>query len=193
MVYATPWGTPFCEVCSIATLFITGLVAPYIQLTPVFAREVLGVGPVLLGLMSGMDGFGALLGSMMLASRDNVRRLGLIFLVGALTHAFIIVMFSLSTVYLLSVVLMFAAGVGLAGFVTMQTSLIISVARPEMRARAMGVLTLAIGGMPLGTFYVGLLANHVGAPMAVALNSLACIVLLAILIVSQPALRRFSL
>ena len=185
-------GNPALRGVLIVTVVFNLLLSPYIQLTPVFARDVLGVGPALLGLMSGMDGFGALLGALVVASAGGVRPLGLIFLLGTLTAGLAVFLFSLSTVFVLSLAMLFLAGLGLSGFGTMQTTITASVVRPEMRARAMGVLTLAIGVMPLGMTYMGFLADRLGAPKAVALNSLACVGLVLALVVLQPGLRKLS-
>ncbi len=191
LVYA--WSTPIVRGVLLVTVFFNLLVAPYLQLTPVFAREVLGVGPALMGLMSGMDGMGALLGSMALASMGaNIRRLGAVFLAGTLIVSLGIVLFSASTIYLLSLATLFFAGIGLSGFATMQIAIIVSTVRPDMRGRAMGVITLAIAAMPLGMTYMGLLADRYGAPAAVGGNAAACLVLLLVIVAFLPGLRRFK-
>ena len=191
LVYA--WRTPIVRGVLLVTVFFNLLVAPYLQLTPVFAREVLGVGPALMGLMSGMDGMGALLGSMALASMGaNIRRLGAVFLAGTLVVSLGILLFSASTIYLLSLATLFFAGIGLSGFATMQIAIIVSTARPDMRGRAMGAITLAIAAMPLGMAYMGLVADRYGAPAAVGGNATACLVLLLVIVAFQPGLRRFK-
>jgi predicted MFS family arabinose efflux permease len=191
LVYA--WRTPIVRGILLVTVFFNLLVAPYLQLTPVFAKEVLGVGPALMGLMSGMDGMGALLGSMALASMGaNIKRLGAVFLGGTVVVSLGILLFSASTVYLLSLAALFLVGFGLSGFATMQIAIIVSTARPDMRGRAMGAITLAIAGMPLGMAYMGFLADRYGAPAAVGGNAAACLVLLFAVVVFQPSLRRFK-
>ena len=191
LVYA--WRTPIVRGVLLVTVFFNLLVTPYLQLTPVFAREVLGVGPALMGLMSGMDGMGALLGSMALASMGaNIRRLGAVFLACTLVVSLGILLFSASTIYLLSLATLFFAGIGLSGFATMQIAIIVSTARPDMRGRAMGAITLAIAAMPLGMAYMGLVADRYGAPAAVGGNAAACLVLLLAIVAFQPGLRRFK-
>jgi MFS family permease len=190
LVYS--WRTPIVRGVLLVTVFSNLLIAPYLQLTPVFAKDVLGVGPVLLGLMSGMDGMGSLLGSMVLATMGlKLRRLGAVFLAGTAVVSLGVLLFSASTIYLLSLAALFFAGVGLSGFVTMQIAIIVSTARPDMRGRAMGAITLAIAAMPLGMAYMGLLADRYGAPLAVGGNAVACLALLFAVVVFQPGLRRF--
>ena len=184
-------GNPVLRALLIVTVLMNALVFSYIQLTPVFARDVLKVGPALLGLMTGMEGAGFLLGAVALASFRNVRRLGFIFLLGGLTSGIAVLLFSQSTVYSLSAILLFFAGIGLGGYIVAQHVIAVSVP-PEIRARVMGVVALAIIGQPLGTIYVGFLADHLGAPAAVGINSLACSILVFAVMVFQPELRRFS-
>ena len=142
--------------------------------------------------MAVLVGLGAVLGCMGFASARKFRRLGLIFLLGTTAVSCAIFAFSMSTVYLLSCTLLFIAGLGLSGFATMQTTITTTVAQADMRGRAMGVLVLAVGAMPVGIAYVGFLASHIGAPMAVGVNSLACVFFLLAVLAFQPGLRRFS-
>ena len=62
-----------------------------------------------------------------------------------------------------------ATGIGGAGFATMQATLTYLVVPPEMRGRALGVLSTAIGTGLLGFLQLGLLAELLGAPAATAL------------------------
>lgn len=186
-------GSPVLRGVLIVSVLVNALVFSYTSLTPVFAKDVLGVGPGLLGLMSGMEGAGFLVGAMLMASMGGARGLGFIFLLGALTCSLSVFLFSMSTVYLLSLALLFFLGMGMGGFVTTQHVISISKVRPEMRARVMGVLALALASMPLGIAYAGFLADHIGAPKAVGVNAFAALVLLLVAIAFQPRLRRFSI
>ena len=166
------------------------MVAPYFQLTPVFAREVYGVGPGLLGLLSGMDGLGALTASIVLASAMGLKRLGLVFVGGSLLVTGTIVVFSQVPWYLMAMPLLIVAGVGIGGFASMQTTLSVLHASPAMRGRAMGAVALGIGALPLGMALVGALAEAFGAPMALGMTASLGFVLILAVGVFQPALRR---
>ena len=63
----------------------------------------------------------------------------------------------------------FAAGFGVAGFSSMQSTILLSVTPPEVRGRVMGLLAVSVGTMPLGILYAGFLADWLGAPMGLAL------------------------
>ncbi len=177
----------------IITVFVNFLIFPYMQLTPVFARDVFGVGPALMGLMSGMDGVGAFIGAAVFASMMVVRRPGIIFIAGALLMGLGVFLFAVSPSYGVAMPMLFLAGLGISGFVTFQTTITITAAEPEMRGRAMGAVSLGVGFLPIGMLYTGALAEWLGAPTAVAINTLACIVILLIVSALLPGLRRASL
>ena len=77
--------------------------------------------------------------------------------------------FAMSDIYLVSLVLLFIAGIGTAGFTTMQISLALGAVPQESRGRAMGAIALAIGASPLGMLVLGQMAEVWGAPTALAL------------------------
>ena len=184
------WRTPVLRAVLLVTLAINLFVAPYLQLTPVFAREVYGVGPAWLGLLSGMDGLGALTASIILASVAGLRRLGLIFAGGALFVSMMIALFSQAPTQWLAMPLLAAGGLGIGCFATMQTTLSVIYATPEMRSRAMGAVALGIGMMPLGMAFVGALAEAFGAPRALGVTASTGLLLILAVAVFQPALRR---
>lgn len=184
------WRSPVLRNILLVTLAINLFVAPYLQLTPVFARDVYGVGPGLLGLISGMDGFGALIGTIFLASATGLRRLGRVFIGGALLLAVMVALFSQVPVYWLAMPVLVAVGFGVAGFATMQTTISVVHASPEMRGRAMGAVALGIGALPLGMAFVGVLAEAYGAPMALGITAALAASITLVIGVFQPALRR---
>lgn len=184
------WRNPVLRNVFLVTVAINLLVAPYLQITPVFARDVYGVGPGLLGLVSGMDGFGALIGTMVVASMAGLKRLGRLFIGGCLLLAFSVTAFSQAPTVWLGVPVMVVVGFGVSGFVTMQTTLSVLHASPEMRGRAMGAVALGIGGMPIGMALLGALAEELGAPMALGMTASLGFVIILTIGIFQPVLRR---
>jgi predicted MFS family arabinose efflux permease len=165
---------------------------PYQHMVPVVAKQVLGLGPQLTGLLLAADGLGALSGSLVIASLGDVRRKGRLFLIGSLLLMGAVLFFSLSRWYPLAFGLLFIAGAGIACFATMQSSLVLTNASDAMRGRAMGTLMLAIGFGPLGALQIGALASVVGAPTAVTVSAGSGIVLLAFILWKVTALWRLT-
>ena len=62
---------------------------------------------------------------------------------------------------------MAATGGGFFG--ATQSTLVLTTVPNEMRGRAMGLLSMAIGALPVGTFVLGEVAEPLGAPLAVVL------------------------
>lgn len=165
------------------------LVFPYQQLLPVFARDVLNVDAVGLGALSASAGIGSFLGATAIAASDRVSRSGLWFWVGSCLMSLGLVGFALATSFPLALGLVAISGVGQAAFASLQSTIVLGTASAQLRGRAMGVLTLAIGSAPLGTLEVGALALVLGAPLAVALNAAACAALVGLVAVRLPRFR----
>jgi MFS family permease len=138
---------------------------PFQFLLAVVARSVLGVGPIRYGLLSGAMGSAALITSLLLTwvPAHHATR---VFAFGSALVLSSVVVLGLSQVYLLSLASMLAAGVGFAGFAAMQISIALRAAPPSLRGRAMGTVALGIGLQPLGVLAIGLIADAVGAPVA---------------------------
>jgi hypothetical protein len=70
------------------------------------------------------------------------------------------------------------SGIGGACFATMQGTLTWLVTPPELRGRALGLLSTAIGSGLIGFLQVGLLAEWLGAPAATSIVAAAGLVAL---------------
>jgi MFS family permease len=153
------------------TVIMNALAFSYVQILPVVARDHLGVGPGLMGLLASADGMGTLVGALLLAALGHLPYHGRIFALGALLELVSLLAFAASPWYALSVVLLLGVGLGNAGFSTMQSTIILLSAAPGMRGRAVGILGLCIGSTPLGLLELGAVAAVVGAPAAIGLNA----------------------
>lgn len=150
----------------VANLFLF----PFVSMTPVFARDVLGVGTVLFGILGAASGFGSLVGLVVLGALPDPKGPARVFAYGVILAMAIILLFTFSRVFFLSVALLFVAGLGTAGFASMQFPLVLKGAPESVRGRAMGVLMIGIGMGPIGVLITGATAELWGAPVAVAIN-----------------------
>jgi MFS family permease len=171
------------------SVFMNVLVFPYQQLMPVFARDELHVDAVGLGGLTAASGIGSLLGAAAIASSRRISRSGLMFWVGSCAMSCCLVGFALSGNFKLALALIAVAGVGQAAFASLQSTIVLGTASDQLRGRAMGALTLAIGSGPIGTLEVGAVAVALGAPLAVALNAGVCAVLVAVVAARLPRFR----
>jgi len=143
----------------------------FLPLVPVFADK-LEVGPLLTGLLGSGLGIGMVLGSLVLASRETQRR-GLIYVGGSCVSMVFLVGLALAPWYWVALLALIVAGGGMAGFATMQSALVMVAAGDEMRGRAMGALSMAIGALPIGMLMLGGVAEAIGPSAAVAISSIA--------------------
>ena len=173
----------------LVTIVMNVLFFPYRFLIPVIARDVLGVGPDLMGLMDSISGFGASAGAIAIASLTNVQRHGRIFLAGSIAGSACLLAFSFSEVYAASMALLLLLGFCIAGFSTMQATVVMVVARAGMRGKALGVISLAIGTSPIGSLIVGAIADRLGAPTAMSITAGASLVLLVLIGLLMPSIR----
>ncbi len=188
---------------------------PYSTLMPVFASKVLGgsaqpvVGflcdgpqPIMrcrapdalpLGMLLTTVGVGALVGALWVASLpDHIRR-GRWLTAGNLGFPLLLLGFAASRSFLLSLVLLF--GVGIA-FV-MQNALantLLQIATPdEVRGRVMSVYSLTFQAfMRGGGLQAGLVADGIGAPLAVGLGAAVSLVYGAYVAVRYPRVREMA-
>lgn len=198
---ASPWATmveglryihghPTIPGVLLITVTINILVFPYQTLLPVFARNILGQGPVGLGLLGAASGVGSFVGLLII---NRIRRFfspGRIYATGSLFLSAAVVTFAASTSYPLSVALLILAGMGHVCFSVMQSTIVLTSSIDNMRDRAMGALVLAIGGGPLGSLQMGALAAVFGAPTAVGLTCAISALIVLSVTAAFPTLRK---
>jgi MFS family permease len=163
---------------------------PYASMVPVLGRDVYKVEPVLIGILSAAEGAGAFVGALVVAFLIRPSWFNKVYTLGALT--FISGIFCLSFVdkYFLGVSILWVAGLGMAGFGAMQSTLVLTLAPKNARSRLMGVLSVCIGCAPIGLLNLGLLADLFGAQIALTIISSAGLAALLLTIICIPQLRR---
>lgn len=171
------------------TLIMNFLAFPYLNILSVFARDVLDLGPLGLGILGSANGVGALVGLLVV---NRIRhRIGnqWILVVGSGFYCLMVLLFSLSTNFYLSLGLLALAGLGRICFGVMQSSILLLTASDEMRSRAVATLSLFIGTGPFGQMQIGALAEGLGAPLAVFLHSCAALLALIVMTALSPGYR----
>jgi MFS family permease len=162
------------------TIVMNFFCMPYQQMVPIIARDTLGVGSALYGLLASSSGLGVLTGTLLIAGH-TINRRGTTFSVGATLMLVAVFLFAFSPSYSLSILLLLLAGLANAGFVVMQPLLVLHSVPSALRGRAMGALALSIGISPLGVLTIGILAESYGATFAIAIMAGAGFVLLNVL------------
>lgn len=164
------------RIVSIIALFsLFGI--PYITLLPVFARDILDVGPKGLGILSGSSGAGAFVAALIIAFKGDVERRGRLLVAAGTVFSIALFFFSVSREYSLSALMLLFAGWGMVSFLAVSNSFIQLTIPDALRGRVMSVYALVfLGVAPLGNAVMGSLAHLIGAEKAVSLGSLLCLV-----------------
>lgn len=170
------------------TVAMNFLLFPYMPMVSVIARDVLHVGPTLMGILQAAQGLGAVTGAISIASAGNISYHGRIFVGGALLSLIGLGIFSMSEWYIFSFPTVVCIGLGVSGFTTIQAALVMLVTKKEMRGRALGVVSLAIGSGPLGSLALGATSNVVGPVHALGINALAGIIAVTGIAVAIPSI-----
>ena len=152
----------------------------YAAMIPVWAVENFNVNPVFVGLLASAEGGGAFLGSLTLAFWARPEHFRRLFLIGAVIFVAGLLIASKLTLYGVALLVLFVAGVGIAAFGAMQSTLILKESLPQYRSRVMGVLAACIGAGPLGVLNIGLIAELTSASTAIALSSALGLALIAL-------------
>lgn len=164
----------------------------YSSMVPVIGKEVLNATPPEVGLLSSMEGIGALVAAGAIAGVARPLWFGRLFLIGSMMTLVGAFCFSQSGSYGFSLMVLTAAGMGSAIFATMQSTLILTSVPAERRSRAMGVMTTTIGIGQSGVLWLGAMAGWFGAAGAVAISAVIGIVLLLTFAALWPAMWRRS-
>jgi len=144
-------------------------VGPFQSLMPVFAEDVLGVGAGGLGVLMLAAGFGALVGSIsVVAIGESVAHQKLELVFGLLAAASLTA-FALSPSFALSILLVMITAFATTGFMVVNMTVVQIMTPDYMRGRVVSVRFLVIGLMPFGALSMGVAAESVGAPTAVAI------------------------
>jgi len=181
------WTSPTVRAVLLVTVAMNTLFFPYQHMLPVFAREVLALGPVGLGSLVAADGCGALLGALLIAARRGGLGHRTMFGAASLAGPLLLVALSGSRRVVLCAALLFVMGLAESAYAAMQSTLVLLSAPERMRGGVMGILSACIGTQPLGTLALGLLAGSAGVPVAFTVNALAA--LLVIVPLSVPLVR----
>jgi len=160
-------------------------------LLPIFADQVLHVGPTGFGFLTASQGAGALVGALSLAVFQRRLAAGNVqFLIGLAWSVFLVA-FSLSHVYLLSLLLLALAGFCQIAFIAISNTRIQSATPDHLRGRVMALYAQALMGVgPVGSFQAGTLAHFFGAPVAMGFGAVVSVIFVTASRILRPAVFR---
>ena len=163
-------------------------------LLPIYARDILFVGPTGLGMLYAARAVGSVSAAAAMSLRGPVRRSGLWVFIGVGIYGLATVLFAYSGMFWVSLLMLTLTGVGdtissiLRGTINqLQTP-------DELRGRMSsinGIFTMS--GPQLGQFEIGIIAAWFGSEMAALTGGLACLTMLATVGAIFPRVGRFRI
>lgn len=159
---------------------------------PLFADDILNVGPQGMGLLFAAPSAGAVMASLVCSIYGAGRRQGQLLLGAVVVYGLATTVFGLSTSFWLSMLML--ALTGAADTVSMVVrGTIRNLETPdELRGRMVSVNMLFFAGGPqLGEIEAGVAARLLGGPLSVAVGGLACAISTGVIAALNPTLRRY--
>ena len=176
----------------VVTVLVNFFGTSYTSMVPVIGGQKFGLSAFPIGVMVAMEGLGAMFGGILIAFVCRPPQFARVYLYGSYLYIAMIAVFSLAPGFAFSLPSLLLGGLGMAGFGAMQSALIFSVTEPRMRRRVMGVLVVCIGASPLGVLHTGLLAEWLGADIAIRVVALEGLAALSVCFWRWPELGRLS-
>ncbi len=147
-----------------------------VALLPVFAKDILGVGPAGLGLLRAAPAVGALCSAMVLTRWPVRERAGRTLLTVVGIYGVTIIVFGLSTTMWLSLLALAAGGAADLVSVVLRQTILPLVTPDELRGRVTAVEMVFISASnELGAFESGVAAALIGAVPAVVLGGVVTV------------------
>ncbi len=163
-------------------------------LLPVYAEEILRVGPPGFGILSASLEAGALLMSVALMLRPPIRSQGRALLVAVAVFGLATIGFGLSRSFWLSVGLYMLAGMADQVSVVMRSTIVQLTTPDALRGRVSSINMIFIGASnQLGAMESGFVAALTTATFAVVSGGVACLAVAGVVATRVPALRRYRL
>ncbi len=162
-------------------------------LLPIFAKDILHVGPEGLGWLRAAPAIGSLLVMVAIAHRPPMQRAGWTLILAVTGFGMATVVFGLSRSFGLSMAMLFILG-GLDGISMIIRGVLVQMRTPdEMRGRVSAVNSVFIDmSNELGSFESGALAAAVGPVPAVVGGGIGTIVVVIAVAVAWPELRKLG-
>ncbi len=171
---------------TILAFCMTMLSMPLRTYFPVFVKDIFHRGPETYGNLLSLMGVGSICGSLMVASRGNMRNKGVFALAMLMCLGFGISGFALSRSLPLSYGMLLLVGASMMAVFATVTSLVQLITTNEMRGRVMSVYNTAFrGGMPTGNLISGWLVPVFSAPVVLGVNGSLLIVVAIYFLVIQ--------
>ena len=158
----------------------------YIILLPIYATDILDVGPEGLGNMHAVGGIGAVAIIAIAAALSKSQRKGFYLIAGAMVFGISIILFAYSTNYYLSLLMLLVGGAAATFYMVLTQTTLQALVPDNIRGRVFSIYSLTWSLLPLGAFQAGLIADWINPQFAIALGgSIVALVALIVILTSH--------
>jgi MFS family permease len=164
----------------------------YSTMLPAFVEKTLHLGATAYGWVNAATGLGAVTGALLLANHQvSHGRRGKMLVATNIAFPLVLIAFSFSSVYPLSLLLAYGLGIGfMVQFTTINTLLQTRV-EDEFRGRVMGLYTITFFGFsPFGNLLIGFLGEHMGLAIAMSLFAVCSLILSKLVLLRTPEIQK---
>jgi MFS family permease len=165
---------------------------PFTTLLPVFARDILQVGARGQGILLTCMGVGALFSSVLVAFLGDRMPRGLVMIGGVALYGILLVLFSISSSFVVSMGLMFLIGLCHVTSHALIQIVIQSYSPSEFRGRTMAIFHMTQVILVIGAMFIGGLASLIGARWATISMSAVGTLAMAAIWTLMPPVRRIQ-
>ena len=163
-------------------------------LYPIYARDILFVGPTGLGVLYAARAVGSLFSATAITFFGPVRRGGRWIFVGVMVYGISTVLFSGSQVFWFSVLMLALSGAGDTISAILRTTINQLSTPDELRGRMSSINSIfTTSGPQLGQFESGVVAAWLGAELSAMTGGLATLIILAGVLAAFPQIRQFQI
>ena len=165
---------------------------PMVMLMPVFVKQDLQAGPEALGMLLGLLGVGAIIGSILVVAFSHVKYKGAAVMLAALMDAVLVIGLAFSDSLLKAGIVLALMGIFQAIYLAMIQTILQLVTTRRMRGRVISIWMLGWGLTPVGLLPMSAIAESVGTPVAMVLSgSLGVLVAVGVML-RAPTLWRLN-
>ena len=186
------WRQPVVMALVLLDFAIVGI-GYYRPLLPIFAKDILHVGPAGFGMLSSAPAVGGILGTLLLLLIGDIEHKGLLSLWAFLAYAVGLGIFAISTNFWLSFFLLGVLGLSNSLQAVMRQTSFHLLTPDHVRGRAFAVFNMfSQGANSVGATEVGFVAALIGAPGSMLFGCAVGAILTLGCWVAMPPLRRFG-
>ncbi len=164
-----------------------------VALLPIYARDILRVGPSGLGWLQAAPSLGAVTMALLTAHLPPMKRAGRALLIAVAGFGVVTIVFGLSTNFQLSLAMLFLTGAFDNISVVIRQTMLQLLTPDEMRGRVSAVNGMFINASnEIGRFESGMVAGLFGPIFSAVSGGIGCLLVVATVAYGSPELRRYG-